>query len=297
MLVSRKAPLALTVPFILALAGPAGAETARQPLSAIDWLSRSVTDPAAAAPRRPAANEPAVVASATVPPITTRVLGGPTLDGLGILSPEASGLPHDLWGASPSEELVRLIRTERVDTLPSIQALLMTLLLAELAPPDDATQDGALFLARIDKLLDLGAHPRIVGRRLEHGRAAVVPRDAERELPVACDRGRAVHRDFVGSVGAPQEHEAGPRARRQLVARADAHRRLREPERRPTTRAAEGRRRRPPTHREARRAPLSLACCPDMRASSSGLVARPSSAAARESKMTIGPGQRILACT
>ncbi|MCB2110395.1 MAG: hypothetical protein H6895_08165 [Defluviimonas sp.] len=142
---------------MLALAGPAGAETARQPLSAIDWLSRSVTDPAAAAPRRPAANEPAVVASATVPPITTRVLGGPTLDGLGILSPEASGLPHDLWGASPSEELVRLIRTERVDTLPSIQALLMTLLLAELAPPDDATQDGALFLARIDKLLDLGA--------------------------------------------------------------------------------------------------------------------------------------------
>ena len=44
MLVSRKAPLALTVPFILALAGPAGAETARQPLSAIDWLSRPASD-------------------------------------------------------------------------------------------------------------------------------------------------------------------------------------------------------------------------------------------------------------
>jgi hypothetical protein len=53
--------------------------------------------------------------------------------------------------------LVALVRAERVDTLPALQEFLKVLMLAEADPPRGAGTDGALFLARVDKLLDLGA--------------------------------------------------------------------------------------------------------------------------------------------
>ncbi len=128
------------------------------PLSAIDWLSRSVTTPGTDLPRPGLPpDEPPVATSALPGEISTHSLDGPTLDALGLVPVAASGLPRDLWGTSPTAELARLLRAERIETLPAIQALLMTLLLAELDPPEDRADDGMLFLARIDKLLDLGA--------------------------------------------------------------------------------------------------------------------------------------------
>lgn len=50
-----------------------------------------------------------------------------------------------------------LVRAERVETLPAIQDFLKVLMLAEADPPLGAGPDGALFVARVDKLLDLGA--------------------------------------------------------------------------------------------------------------------------------------------
>lgn len=132
----------------LALALPAAAQ---EPLSAIDWLSRSVAEPPVAIAPVPQAAEPES-GSITVAPIE-----GTNLDAVGLLPPSATGLPPELWGATPTTDLARMIRAERVDTLPAIQGLLFTLLLAELAPPADSDGSGALFLARIDKLLDLGA--------------------------------------------------------------------------------------------------------------------------------------------
>jgi hypothetical protein len=135
-----------------ALALPAAAEA---PLSAIDWLSQSVALPAALPPA--SANEPAITEGAKTSDIAVSVLDGPSPDGTGLLSPAVTGLPRALWGLGRTEEIVELIRAERLDTLPALQSLLTVLLLAEAEPPADAGGRGALLLARIDKLLDMGA--------------------------------------------------------------------------------------------------------------------------------------------
>ena len=58
-----------------------------------------------------------------------------------------------------SDARVRLarVKVEKPDALPAVRGLLYTLLLAEFSPPKDSDPQNALFLARIDKLLDLGA--------------------------------------------------------------------------------------------------------------------------------------------
>lgn len=140
----------------LLLALSAGQAVAQEPLSAIDWLSDSVATPVALpAPDMVAQPEPAPDMLPEV--ITTTSIDGPTWDAAGLLPTSVTGLPRDLWGQTPTEDLARMIRAERVDTLPAIQDLLYTLLQAELDPPADAAGRGRMFLARIDKLLDLGA--------------------------------------------------------------------------------------------------------------------------------------------
>lgn len=143
---------------LLFLGVAAAAEDKAPPLSAIDWLSRSVATPAAMPAPDATGSEPPVTTRTPIPgAITTRPLDAETLDTIGLLPQRTTGLPADLWGTTPTEDLVRRIRAERVDTLPSVQALLYTLLLADLDPPQDAGPEGTLFLARVDKLLDLGA--------------------------------------------------------------------------------------------------------------------------------------------
>lgn len=127
----------------------AQSDTTGEPLSAIDWLSRSVET----APLY----EPPSVGNATSPDVTVTPLDRPSKDPVGLLPSEVTGLPRDIWAASEEATLVDLVRAERVDTLPALQEFLKVLMLAEADPPFDATSDGALFLARVDKLLDLGA--------------------------------------------------------------------------------------------------------------------------------------------
>ncbi|MFN0115892.1 MAG: hypothetical protein ACKVPY_14570 [Paracoccaceae bacterium] len=122
------------------------------PLSAIDWLSRSVAEPV-----RPASLPVPAIGAPAGAGIDVTALSRPTLDGIGLLSAARSGLPRDLWGPTTAAEAVRLIRAERIDTLPAIQSLLYLLLLAETEPPAGADPANAVFLARVDKLLDLGA--------------------------------------------------------------------------------------------------------------------------------------------
>lgn len=124
-----------------------------EPLSAIDWLSRSVLS----TPQQQQQGEAPVTQSAATPQITVTALDGPSTDGVGLLGPQATGLPRTLWSASGQDRLVALLQAQRVELLPAIQSLLVTLMLAEADPPLDAGSDGRLFLARVDKLLDLGA--------------------------------------------------------------------------------------------------------------------------------------------
>jgi len=148
------AALALSVAGMQALAqdAPSGA-----PLSAIDWLSNSVQTPAAAPDRRQAGpEEPPVSDGVRMPDVQVMPLDAPSPDRIGLLPPARTGLPRDLWARSDVETLVTLLRAERVEAVPAMQSLLLTLLLAEAEPPLGATPAGRLFTARIDKLLDLG---------------------------------------------------------------------------------------------------------------------------------------------
>ena len=120
-----------------------------EPLSAIEWLSRSVES--IAAPEAP------IASTAQTPDVTVTTLGRPSKDPTGLLSSDLTGLPRDIWSASEEAVLVDLVRAERVDTLPALQDFLKVLMLATADPPRGAGPDGALFLARVDKLLDLGA--------------------------------------------------------------------------------------------------------------------------------------------
>ena len=129
------------------------------PMSAIDWLSDSVA-PAATAPskpRVPRVDEPAVAASAATPPITVTPLDGPSPDPVGLLPTDVTGLPRSLWGTSDEATLVTLTRAQSLPALPAVQDLFTVLMLAEADPPLGAGANGALFLARVDKLLDHAA--------------------------------------------------------------------------------------------------------------------------------------------
>lgn len=148
---------------------PATAESRRRkPLSAIDWLSQPVTAPAdtvvptePAPPeikKKPKIIEAPVTSSGGLPSsVTTSVLGGPSPDAVGLLTPAQTGFPHALWGMGLTDEAAAALTRADPVGLPALQSLLITVLLAEALPPADAGVDGRLLMARIDKLLALGA--------------------------------------------------------------------------------------------------------------------------------------------
>ena len=140
-----------------------------QPLSASDWLSGSVRGPQRETsawrpgdepPPRPdtMSRQPVAVSGDVGPVLVTRLdQGNP--DGAGTITPRRAGLPADLWaGSDPAELSALLLRTPA--RLQSMQALMRRVLSAQLAPPQiDGAPDpqGRLFMARVDRLLDMGA--------------------------------------------------------------------------------------------------------------------------------------------
>lgn len=135
-------------------------------MSAIDWLSSSVAiTPAgigngSVAVVPPIAGEVPVSGAGVVENIGVASLDSPhSADSLGLLPASRIGLPRGLWGATPEVDLAAALRKERLDTLPAVQSFLLELMLAELDPPITPAPEGqnVLFLARIDRLLDLGA--------------------------------------------------------------------------------------------------------------------------------------------
>ncbi len=128
---------------------------AEAPLSAIDWLSKSLVTPAA----QPKPDEPAVTGQGGAVPdaVTTSILGQASLDSVGILPQQVTGLPRNLWGMGRTADIAALLAAQAPQDLPALQGLLLTLLLAEAEPPSDAPPGENLLLARIDKLLAIGA--------------------------------------------------------------------------------------------------------------------------------------------
>lgn len=142
-------------------AGPALGQEGEGPLSAIDWLSESVAVPAAqdSGGLAVAIDEPPVTdpGGALPEPVLTTALDAPSPDAAGLIPPSISGLPQDLWGAGLTGDIAEKLTQSRAGELPALRQLFLTMLLAEAEAPADADAQGTLLLARIDKLLSLGA--------------------------------------------------------------------------------------------------------------------------------------------
>lgn len=155
---------------------------AQEPLSAIEWLSQSVTTPGAlplpgagagrrdlpiqeapapqagsdagAAPGAPAGG--AVVPEVTVQPLDTR-----KLDGAGVTDAAAIGLPRDLWANSTAADVMALLQRLRSPALPAVREALAGLLSAAATPPASDAPDGAFLAARAGWLMHQGAADRV----------------------------------------------------------------------------------------------------------------------------------------
>lgn len=132
------------------IAGAAPAQTELQePLSAIEWLSQSAapvvdTTPPASGDLRPSQ-------------ILVTPLDRPSKDPIGLLPATVTGLPLTFWAGSDEQTLVDLLRDQQADPPPAVRDFLKVLMLAEADPPRDAGTSNALFLARVDTLVSLGA--------------------------------------------------------------------------------------------------------------------------------------------
>jgi len=136
---------------------PVQAQTAQDPLSAIDWLSDVVRADPSALPKIAKPKGDDVATSATATQVTTMTLGQLKLDAVGLLPRASTGLPADFWARSSVKDLVPALRNLRGDLPPPLAQFLTTLLLAELPAPVDSTDGAEMFLARVDKFLELGA--------------------------------------------------------------------------------------------------------------------------------------------
>jgi hypothetical protein len=129
----------------------AGAEG--EPLSAIDWLSDSIAlpdvGPSDAAPIPETAPPPKI----TVAPLDTAVP-----DRAGLIDARRLGIDPGLWGRSAAGDLAQMIAAlpETEGATPALRRFLHDLLVTRLDPPIDAVGNDSLFLARIDRLLDMG---------------------------------------------------------------------------------------------------------------------------------------------
>jgi len=160
-----RAALALTV-VLAGLALSPDMAAARPPLSASDWLSGSIRQPDTISAWRPGDTRPPelksrsrqqVAPSGAVEPVGVTRLGEGNPDSKGTVSPRAAGLPASLWGDSDSATLAQLVRASD-PRLPALRRLERRLLATQFIPPKAAPgTEGELFLARVDKLLDLGA--------------------------------------------------------------------------------------------------------------------------------------------
>ncbi|MFD3189607.1 hypothetical protein ACFMPD_04945 [Sedimentitalea sp. HM32M-2] len=124
---------------------------AQEPLSVIEWLGRHPIHPSG-----PVLYEPPVSESALQPPVEVSRLDTQASP-IGLVPARITGLPASLWAGSATDDLVGLVQNVPVQRSPAMQTLLYTLLLSETVPPADDRPDGALLLARIDRLMELGA--------------------------------------------------------------------------------------------------------------------------------------------
>ncbi len=119
------------------------------PLSAVDWLSKSLEEPQAVAPETP-------LEGVSIEAISTTQLTTIQKDTVGLFPSEISGIPIDFWGGSAVDRLAVLLRNAPKDQIPEITALWRRIVLAEINPPLAGSTSHKLLLARLDNLLMAG---------------------------------------------------------------------------------------------------------------------------------------------
>ncbi|MBJ6370341.1 hypothetical protein [Sedimentitalea arenosa] len=124
---------------------------ATEPLSVIEWLGQNPPGSGG-----PVLLEPPVSPGARAPEIDVTPLDQATQP-VGLVPATVTGLPADLWKGSEVDTLIRLIAAVPVSDSPAMQKLLYTLLLTETTPPEGDRAEKRLLLARIDRLMELGA--------------------------------------------------------------------------------------------------------------------------------------------
>jgi hypothetical protein len=125
---------------------------AQAPLSAIDWLDQNSTTQSGG----PVLMEPPITTTAVGPQVEVSPLEQQAAP-IGLVPADVTGLPANLWDGSDTAVLTRLIGRVPVRDRPAMQMLLYTLLLSETRPPASASDAETLLLARIDRLMELGA--------------------------------------------------------------------------------------------------------------------------------------------
>ncbi|WP_170760193.1 hypothetical protein [Ruegeria lacuscaerulensis] len=135
--------------FALFLAGSAQAQ--QEPLSVIEWLSNPPENLPGTVLLEPPVTQTGIQPDVEVTPL--EALSQP----LGLVSSTVTGLPIDMWQNSDSERLAELIARVPVKYNPAMQRLLFTLLLSEARSPAEPNAQETLLLARLDRLMQLGA--------------------------------------------------------------------------------------------------------------------------------------------
>ena len=120
------------------------------PLSAVDWLSKSLEKPQDVAPETP-------LKGVSIESIETAPLTNIQKDTVGLFPTQISGIPADFWGNSSAERLAVIIRNAPKDQIPAITALWRRIILAEINPPAAGSASHDLLIARLDNLLMAGA--------------------------------------------------------------------------------------------------------------------------------------------
>jgi hypothetical protein len=128
------------------------AAAAQSPLNAIDWLGQNSPEVRTG----PVLLEPPVTATALHPQVEVQPLT-PVAEPVGLVPSSVTGLPENLWRGSDVQTLTELIAEVPVLRIPAMQTLLYTLLLSETRPPEGNGAAEAMLLARIDRLMELGA--------------------------------------------------------------------------------------------------------------------------------------------
>ena len=90
------------------------------------------------------------------PPVTAQPLGATDPDAVGILRPEVTGFPDEIWAGSRTEELAAQFRALPRVGVPALQSFTRQLALAEATAPIGGAE-GAFLAARVDLLTGRGA--------------------------------------------------------------------------------------------------------------------------------------------